>query len=745
MQHQVKSLVFAGLLALLNSLSAPALAAAFAPAPVAAANPSRPVTAVVLGGGGARGAAHLGVLEVLEREHIPVDCVVGTSMGGLVAGAYATGMSPAEMRAKLDAADWTDMFLDAADYSQLSYRKKQVNKGLLAGAEIGLSERGAQLTPGVIAGEKIKLFFNQLVGDHQGQRQIEALPLPLAIVATDIGTGERVVLDKGSLTHAMRASMSVPGLMAPVEHQGSKLVDGGLVDNLPVEVGRNLCRADRVIAINVGSPLRPADEVGSLLSVTGQMIGILTQQNVERSLASLRGQDVYIAPELGNFKATDFKRYAQAADIGRQAAEQQLQQLRDFAVSPPAYAEWQRQRRDTRQPIIVIDEVHIAPLKRVNPAFVARLVRQQTGVPLNRQQLDQDLIRIYGTGYFDSVDYRVGEHQGRGRLDILPREKSWRSDYSTFGFTVADEYRSDASVNLRGAYRKTWINSFGGEFFAVADLGTEPYIELDFYQPLDSKHRYFIEPRYVSGRDQSDIYVDHEKVAEYQLRTTYGELMLGRNIGIWGQLRSGWRQYHIKARADINVLDLPDANARYGGWLAEVVFDTRDRLYFPTEGWKGELILFDSPAEDYRKLTANLGYAYPLGDFVWAARSSYVTSLEGNLPVFDAARLGGFLNLSGYARNQILADEAFYLHLRTERIIGRMPLGLSGDLRMGLALEAAHLKQAYTLTEAEGWLDSASIYWGGETPIGPLYIGYGSNFSGDYNLYLQIGPSAFTP
>ena len=328
MRHQVKFIVFAGLLANLAGLLPPALAQTPVPAGTGGDNPvasqPRPVTALVLGGGGARGAAHIGVLEVLERERIPVDCVVGTSMGGLVAGAYATGMSPAEMRAKLDAADWTDIFLDAADYSQLSYRKKQVNKGLLAGAEIGLTERGAQLTPGVIAGEKIKLFFNQLVGDHQGQRQIEDLPLPLAIVATDIGTGERVVLDKGSLTHAMRASMSVPGLMAPVEHQNTKLVDGGLVDNLPVEVGRQLCRAERVIAINVGSPLRPAEEVGSLLSVTGQMIGILTQQNVARSLASLTGRDLYIAPELGNFKATDFKRYALAADIGRLAAEQHL-------------------------------------------------------------------------------------------------------------------------------------------------------------------------------------------------------------------------------------------------------------------------------------------------------------------------------------------------------------------------------------------------------------------------------------
>ncbi|QEI14145.1 BamA/TamA family outer membrane protein [Cellvibrio japonicus] len=704
------------------------------------ASGKRPVTALVLGGGGARGAAHIGVLQVLEQERIPVDCVVGTSMGALVAGAYAAGLAPSEMLDKLAEADWTDMFLDTADYSQLSYRKKRVNKGLLLGTEMGITKRGVQIMPGVIAGEKIKLFFNFLVSDEQGQHQIENLSLPLAIVATDIGTGERVVIRKGSLTHAMRASMSVPGLMAPVEYEGGQLVDGGLVDNLPIGIGRGLCNADRVIAINVGSPLRPADEVGSLLSVTGQMIGILTKQNVERSLATLTGNDIYMAPELGNIKSTDFKRYAEAAEAGRQTALRYLYALKDLSVSPEAYAQWNVQRRVEREPIVRIDEIHIAPLNRVNSDFVERLVRQRPGENVDRRRLEQDLIRIYGAGYFDSVDYRIYQHDGVNRLDILAREKNWSSDYVTFGFTVAEEYRHGASVNLRGAYRNTWINSYGGEFFAVLDAGTDPYVELDFYQPLDTRHKYFVEPRYISNRQTSNIFIDGDKIAEYELTTHSVELMLGRNVGIWGQVRSGWREYDIKASADISLLNLPDANERYGGWLTEVLFDARNRLYFPSQGWSGDLGYFASPQADYEKLFTRLDYAHPLGDFVLGARGSFVTSINDPLPVYDSAQLGGFLNLSGYARNQILADQALYLHLRAEKIVGRMPLGLSGDLRMGLALEGAKLEDAYTLTKDDDWLNSAAIYWGGETPVGPVYIGYGFTFSGDYNFYFQIGP-----
>jgi NTE family protein len=224
------------------------------PGPVLATDGHR--TALVLGGGGARGSAHIGVLEVLERERVPVDCVVGTSMGGLVAGSYAAGLSPKAMREKLSKADWADMFLDLADYSQISYRKKKIGWRYLTGTEIGITDQGMQIQPGMVAGEKIKLFFNQLVDADLGEREIQELPLPLAIVATDIGTGARVVIRNGSLTAAMRASMSVPGLMAPVEHQNRKLVDGGLVDNVPVKVGRDLCQADRVIVVNVGSPLR---------------------------------------------------------------------------------------------------------------------------------------------------------------------------------------------------------------------------------------------------------------------------------------------------------------------------------------------------------------------------------------------------------------------------------------------------------------------------------------------------------
>ena len=707
--------------------------------PMAAVAGETQRTALVLGGGGARGAAHIGVLEVLERERIPVDCVVGTSMGGLVAGSYAAGLSPQSMRDKLAAADWTDMFLDVADFSQLSYRKKKVSQRYLGGTELGLSKLGMQIQPGVVAGEKIKLFFNQLVDADLGEREIQELAVPLAIVATDIGTGERVVFRSGSLTQAMRASMSVPGLMAPVEYQNRKLVDGGLVDNLPIDVARDLCKADRVIAVNVGSPLKPPESVGSLLSVTAQMIGILTKQNVERSLASLTGSDIYIAPELGDIKASDFARYEQAADMGRVAAEQQLSALRRLSVDERAYAAWVHKNTDVRAKEVFIDRIEIAPLARVHPEYVARQIHQQEGQLLNRAQLEQDLVRIYGDGFYEGVDYRVTAQEGKNILEITAREKNWSSDYLTFGFSIDNEYHQGSNFTLRSAYRNTWMNSFGGEFFAAVEVGTESALELDFYQPLNQRQTYFIEPRYFKGRENIVLFADDDKFADYQLDTSYSEFLLGRNLDVYGQAIIGWREYHIKGAADVSAIALPDVEERYGGTLFSVNLDRRNRIYFPSHGWRGDITFFDSHNEGYQKLSVDLGGAVKLNNFVFAGRTFYASSLASDLPFYDAVMLGGFLNLSGYASNQVIGDDAFYSHLRAERIIGRMPLGLNGDLRMGFAVEAAKLQTVYTMTDAGHWLNSGVVYLGGETPLGPVYLGYGFTLSGDYNLYFKLG------
>jgi len=278
----------------------------------AAQEPARPRIGLVLGGGGARGGAHLGVLEVLEDLHVPIACIAGTSMGALTGGAYAAGIAPRDIQDMVAKTDWIAIFDDTAGRSATNIRQKEIDDRYYSGLELGLTRKGVRFREGALAGEKLKLFFNQLVRAELGARSIEDLPLPLAIIATDIGTGERVAIRSGELTSAMRASMSVPGLMTPVLREGHKLVDGGITDNLPIEEARSLCKADLLIVVDVAAPLLKPEEVTGVVTVLEQVVNLITEQNRVKSRERLQPGDIYIAPDLQDITSTAFTRQLDA-------------------------------------------------------------------------------------------------------------------------------------------------------------------------------------------------------------------------------------------------------------------------------------------------------------------------------------------------------------------------------------------------------------------------------------------------
>ena len=707
-----------------------------------AAEPERPRIGLVLGGGGARGAAHIGVLEVLDKLHVPVDCVVGTSMGALVSGAFAAGLTPETMRSNLAKADWNDMFQDNPTYSEISYRNKTISKLFMPGSETGVSSKGVEYQGGVVAGQKIKLFFNRLVNSDLGEREIETLPLPLSIIATDIGNGDKVVFKSGSLTQAMRASMSVPGLMAPVDYQGRKLVDGGLVDNLPIEEARERCLADIVIAVNVGSPLMKAEDVGSMLTVSVQMVNILSEQNVSRSLAQLKPTDIYIKPDLTNISAGDFQKSSETADRGKAAAELLTDRLKMLSVSEERYSAWIDQINFARATPPTIDTIEIAETKRVNPAAIERHLRIKPGDSIDDAELNRDMLRAYGDGWYESVDYSLLNVRDRHVLRITPIEKRWGPDDLRFGINLDTEFEHDSSYTLRAAYDKTWLNSLGGEIILGAEIGRSNQLAVNYYQPLEAQQRYFFDSVLSYGRENFGIYQDNRKLADYAKNQGIASLGFGINVGILGQIRAGWRQNWIESDLTTGVpsSSFPEKSEQaYGGEYVTLDFEQMDRLYFPTSGWSSKFAYFNAASQGYSKLTSELKAAYAINDLVLNAKLSYQGSPRGELPTYDAGTLGGFFNLSGFAANQLNGDDIRYAGLRAEKIVGRPPLGLRGDLRAGIALETAKIGHPYTETQRTGWLNSASLYLGGETPFGPAYLGYGQSDTGVSNVYLFIG------
>jgi NTE family protein len=733
---------------LLCCLSGVAAAAQAADPPVVA----RPVVGLVLGGGGARGAAHVGVLEVLERLRIPVACVAGTSMGALVAGAWAAGLSPAQMREELGKADWPEMFNDNPDFPDLNFRSKRLAQRFLAGSETGITADGAVAPPGVVSGQRIKLFLNQLVRSDAGERELQQLPLPVSIIATDIGTGERVVFRDGSLTLAMRASMSVPGLMAPLEYRNRKLVDGGLVDNLPIREVRERCGAQVVIAVNVGSPPLAPAQVTGLLSITTQMVALLTDQNVTTSVASLMSGDIYIKPDLGDISAAAFERHAEAADRGRTAAEAFAAPLAALGASEPDYAAWQAKMAVRQRTVPRIDDIEIAGLSRVNPEVLRRYIEQRGGQPLDVAALNRDLLRAYGDGHYERVDYTVLRPRGRNVLRLMPVEKSWGPDYLRTALQLESNLSQGATFRLRAGYQKTWLNRLGAELLLTGELGSSTGAGIELYQPLDAVQRFFVDAsaRYV--RERNDYFKLDQRVAEYRTARSRLELTAGINFNLLGQLRLGWREQKVSNTLDTGVDILAQANPPElsaqstlssqrlgGGWLLALDTDQFDRLYFPRAGWAAAASGFSSDSLGYAKVALDARAAWSWQSFVVGARASWTGSPRGQLPITDAAKLGGFLNLSSFANGQLLGDEVAYAHLRAERIIGSAPLGLRGDMRLGVAIEAGKVAQPFTLQKRYGWLNSLAVYLGGETPVGPAYLGLGLGSGGAFNAYLVLG------
>jgi len=580
-----------------------------------------------------------------------------------------------------------------------------------------------------------------------GERDIADLPLPVSIIATDIGTGERVVFRDGSLTRAMRASMSVPGLMTPVEHQGRRLVDGGLVDNPPIREVRERCNAEVVIAVNVGSPLLSPQSVTGLLSVSAQMVNILTEQNVSLSLSTLKPGDIYIKPDLPGITAAGFSRNGETADRGRVAAEAQAEAqaeaLARLSVPAAEYAKWRAHIEGKDRPRQRDDEIEITGLAVVNPKAVERRLRQQIGELLDTAALNRDLLRVYRDGHFQEVDYALMNLRQRNVLRIAPVEKPRGPDYLRMAVNLDSSLLLGSTFGLCVAYQRTWINSLGGELLASAQIGSDQGIGVEWYQPVEARQQCFVQATTVLTRRSARVFLGDERVAEYRVSTGGAAVSGGVNLGLIGQARLGWRETRRSAKSEIGFSgQLPQIGAgtvNDGGVIAAIEFDQLNPLHFPSRGWDARLHHYDSSSQGYGRLALDLRGACPLGDYVLGWQLSQTLSTEGNLPFYDAAHLGGFPNLSAFANDQLAGDPASCLQLRAERIVGRLPPCLNGDLRVGLALEAGRVSGRFDPSQRTGWLDSTALQLCGLTPLGPVYLGVAHSTTSSINAYLFLG------
>jgi NTE family protein len=707
----------------------------------AAALQPRPTVGLALSGGGARGGAHIGVLRVLEELRVPVDNIAGTSMGAIIGGLYCAGHSPDELDGIVRDIDWDLVFRDAPERKRMSFRRKVDDDLSLWPIEIGIG-RGPAGPSGLTTASRIEFFLRSLTLDTVGIPDFDALPVPFRAIAADLDTGDAVVLGKGELALALRASMSIPGAFTPVEIGGRMLVDGGIAMNLPVEVVQEM-GVEVVIAVDVGTPPRGARKGMSPVGVYVQTFGVLLEENVERSRARLDDGDVLIEPDLGEVRVGDFEEIARAIAAGEAAARAAAPELHRYSVSAGEYEQYlKRQRRGGRDTApITIDEVVVEGVTHTRPDVVQRRVRTAPGDTLDPEVLMHDLDRVSQAGEFESVGFRVEEHDGDKRLVIQPREKSWGPGYLRFGSGLQTDFRGDNEFRLLAVYRRAHVNRLGAEWKTETSIGDPTAVFTELFQPLEATGFLFVAPSLLLGRDREEQFVNGQELEVLDTFSAVAGLDVGVQVRNYGELRLGvfGGDYDAEPRTETVF---PGTERDLGFARLRATLDQVDSANFPTRGNRTQLDVELSRAalgadDEYDRLALESVQAWTWGRNTFVGAVEVGSDLDSDLPFYREFQLGGFLRLSGLEPGQLQGDVSALFTLADYWRLGK--LGQFGKLYAGAAVQAGNVWDTVDDFAFGELIYSGTLYFGVDTWLSPVYLGYGLAEDGARSAYMFMG------
>jgi NTE family protein len=681
----------------------------------AAAEPSsdvedRPKIGLALSGGGARGAAHIGVLEVIEERRVPIDYIAGTSMGAIIGGLYASGMTVEELKSLIATVDWDDVLDDSIPREDRSFRRKRDDDYFLVKSRPGISGFKLRLPPGVLDAWKVDLMLKRYTLPVVTERNFQDLSIPFKAIAADLETGEVVVLDHGDLALAIRSSMSIPVAFAPREIDGKLLVDGGISNNLPVEIVREM-GAGVVIAVDISSPLSEREKLDTVLGVTEQITSIMTRRSTDQQIGTLSTRDIFIQPDLGEITTASFNQAENAVPAGVVAANAVGGRLDDLSIPEREYAELQKRRvRDAAPP--VIDEIRIVNDSRVSDKVIGSYLRVKTGEPLDVERLESDLRRIYGLELFELVYYDITEEEGKTVLTVTVRQRSWGPNYLQFGMAIFEDYEGP-NFNFSAAYIKTAVNRLNGEWRTILQVGQEPALITEFYQPLDHGLRYFAHALALVGERTDRVFdADHNVVSEWGVFGYGGELALGRELGTWGQLRLGAIRAAGTYKVQIGDPGLPDMDFDTGETYAQFFVDELDNVAFPSRGgnFRTRLIAGRQALgsdSDYEQGVFEGSYPITLGRNTALLGPGYSGTRDSDAPIQSLFRLGGFTRISGYEHNELAGQHSALLYGVFYR---RMTASKLLPVYAGLSLEYGNVFQEASEIKFSSGIPAGSLF-----------------------------------
>ena len=737
--------------------------AAIAPTPQTPAKFER--IGLVLGGGGARGAAHVGVLKVLERENVKIDFIAGNSMGAIVGGLYAAGYKAKDVERILSTTNWEDILNDSPSRAIQPMERKIDSFGLLDGIQLGIDANGLKLPRGLIQGQKLLMTFRRHLMPVADVDDFDKLAIPFRCVASDLSNGSAVVFKKGDLPFAIRASMSVPAVFQPVkDDQGRMLVDGMVAANVPIEIAREM-GATRLIVVDVGESLLETKDINSPISVTNQVLSILLNRKTEADLKTLSESDLLIRPELGATTAADFPLTPQIIAMGERAAEAALAKIRLFSSDTATYAEFTASHKlpTTKSERIAFLRVTTGRSRTVGN--VEAQLSPLLGRKLNPKKIERAIQSVYGDGRYERITYKT-ERDSNGRLGIaiLPVDKGWGPNFLRFGLALDDDFQGNNNYRLSAELRLTGRNVHGGEWRNRVDLGKESGLRTEFWQPYGSRSQFYVRPsldarttlrrigltQAEQGDTASAATLSNATLGEFRQRSYAAGLETGFDFTVKQRLRADLTRERDDLRLQIGTaasnLPVLSESLRFGlGYL----YDSLDDVAFPSGGLRADVgyrRYFDAfgGTASAQGIRTSVDYAHSFGAhtlLLGARLSRPLGQANGVLQIYDS--IGGFAKLSGFSEDIRYGQANALGRLIYYRRFARADKLFDSPVYIGATLERGNAWLDAKDACACDLLTAGSVFFGADTFFGPMYLGYGRASSGDDAVYLSFGSLAF--
>ena len=712
-----------------------------APSTSQAAEPARPKIGLVLSGGGARGWAEIGVLKVLEELHVPVDLVVGSSIGSVVGGLYASGMSPQEMEDTLARMDWDDMFVDKVPRVDRPFRRKLDDAQYLTKLVVGIDKGKLAFPSGLVEGQKLSFILRKVLLPTALVTDFDRLPIPFRCQVTDVANGEGVVLRGGDLATAVRASMAFPGVLTPVEIHKRLFVDGGVAVNFPVETARRE-GATVLIAVDITAPPVSGEKLGDIVGVLSQVTSAATVQNVAVSRAAIRPEDVSIKPEMEGFGLLAFTRLHEAVALGEKAARAVADRLRALSVPEEEYRAWLARARRKPQPPLTIAAIEIVNPSPLSDESLRERIRSKPG-PLDLDTLGADLSRLHAMGEFDLVDFRIVPESRGNVLKIVIQDRSWGRTSVRFGTNLTTDFKGDTSFELATTVTRTSLNRLGGEWKLAAGVGGLQIVNGELYQPLTTSGLLFVAPLAEWNREDEFVPAQDGSINDITRREVFAEADAGLTDKRFGELRLGVRRGYLQADST-GGSPLPGVREDRGSVEARLDIDSRDSVSFPDSGaYLHSEMSWQTPTLG-AAVSSRRFFAVGLTAFGFGKNTIQLTASAGSpagtdLGYYDQFQLGGFRRLSGYRTNAFTGPYMAFGSLGFRREIGRLPSILGGGIYLGGTFEAGNTWAQGADVSLSHLRVAGSVFLGGETPLGPIYLAYGLAERGNSALYFLIG------